>query len=119
MAAAAGAGYPNVRCTRPGENDTMQESRGFYPCFWDMHDPKKPDTIQQLYELTVSQRSAGDQWLNAVLSAARDGAETWEMYCFIHGLPTRNPGSWLPCIDDPVKGKLTCGSPACARLPQQ
>ena len=52
-----------------------------------------------------------DAWLNAVLNANRYGEETWEMYCFQHGLPTRNPGSWLPGPDKPA-----CGNAQCARL---
>ena len=72
--------YANPLHKATGDRYDAGEQR-ILSMFWDMHDPKKPDTIQHLYELTVSQRSAGDQWLNAVLSAARDGAETWEMYC--------------------------------------
>ena len=33
------------------------------------------------------------------------------MYCFIHGLPTRNPGSWIPQIDI-----VSCGNPRSATL---
>ena len=110
--------YANPVQKATGERYDAGEQR-ILSMFWDIHDPKKLDTIQKLYELTVSQRNAGDRWLNAVLSAARDGAETWEMYCFTHGLPTRNPGSWLPCTRDPDAGELTCGSPACKSLRQQ
>ena len=33
------------------------------------------------------------------------------MYCFTHGLPTLNPGSWLASIDKP-----TCGDALCLTL---
>ena len=60
------------------------------------------DSIQTSFELTESKRTT-DKWLQAVLAADRRGAETWEMYCFQHGLPTRNPGSYCPFED-----KVTC-----------
>ena len=67
--------------------------------FWS----REEDSIQQTFELTESKRTT-DAWLKAVLRADRIGAETWEMYCFIHGLPTRNPGSW-----DLDTNAITCG----------
>ena len=73
--------------------------------FWMIKDP-----IHHLFELTRSLR-ARDEWLKEMLEADRYGCETWEMYCFVHGLPTRNPGSWLPSANGP-----TCGQPSCARL---
>ena len=30
------------------------------------------------------------------------------MYCFQHGLPTRNPGTWLPQLSQPWCGNATC-----------
>ena len=42
---------------------------------------------------------------------ARYGDMSWEVYCFIHGLPTRNCGSWLPGRNLPL-----CGRTACAEL---
>eukprot|EP00973_Karenia_brevis_P045246 6267087-Karenia_brevis.AAC.1 len=52
-------------------------------------------------------------WLQIILEADRNGIESWEMYCFIHGFPTRNVGSWLP-------GQATpwCGNRKCATLAQ-
>ena len=60
--------------------------------FWK---PNDKDSIQKTFLLTESMRSK-DKWLIALLDADRYGQESWEMYCFVHGLPTRNPGSWLP-----------------------
>ena len=99
--------YANPEHKATGERYDAGEQR-ILSMFWDMHDPKKPDTIQKLYELTVSQRNAGDRWLNVLLSAARDGAETWEMYCFIHDLPTKHTGSWLPSTNLPICGRESC-----------
>ena len=36
------------------------------------------------------------------------------MYCFIHGLPTRNPGSWMPGAQKPM-----CGNERCLALAQE
>ena len=61
------------------------------------------------FELTIGHRTKDDPWLHALLEADRFGNESWELYCFTHGLPTRNPGSWLPGADRPF-----CGEPDCA-----
>ena len=63
--------------------------------------------------LTRSLRTQ-DPWLEAVLEADRYGKESWEMYCFIHGLPTRNLGSWLPAPNTPM-----CGNERCLTLAQE
>ena len=76
--------------------------------FWQIEDGP-----QAVFELTVNQR-AKDKWLQAQLEADRYGNETWEMYCFIHGLPTRNPGSWLP-----GENRCTCGNARCAQLAEE
>ena len=52
-----------------------------------------------------------DKWLQTTLDASRDGRESWEMYCFTHGFPTRNPGTWFPGAAAPE-----CGNPTCAKL---
>ena len=75
--------------------------------FWKRNDI---DSIQQTFVLEKPMRS-DDPWLLAVLHADRYGQESWEMYCFIHGLPTRNPGTWLPDRCEPV-----CGNEICKRL---
>ena len=87
--------FSNPEQKTAGEAYDAGEQRSM-SMFWDMHDPKKPDTITKLFELTVNKRNDSDLWLNAMLTAEREGCESYEMYCFIHGLPTRNPGTWLP-----------------------
>ena len=64
------------------------------------------EKIHHLFELTQNLR-AQDEWLKAMLRADRYGAEDWEMHCFVHGLPTKNPGSWLPNINSSTCGKLS------------
>ena len=49
-----------------------------------------------------------------MLQADRYGAESREMYCFVHGLPTKNPGSWLPSEKEPQ-----CGNEACKELAEK
>ena len=85
------------------------EEQKIFKMFW----RKDEDSIQQTFLLTRSLRT-DDPWLEAVLEADRYGRESWEMYCFIHGLPTRNPGSWLPGPDKPM-----CGNERCSRLAQE
>lgn len=72
--------------------------------FWHARDM---DSIQNTTVLQEPMRSK-DAWHNEVLQAARVGMETWEMYCFIHGLPTKNPGSWLPNLNAPTCGNRKC-----------
>ena len=75
--------------------------------FWKPHDK---DSIQKTFLLTESMRSE-DKWLIALLDADRYGQESWEMYCFVHGIPTRNPGSWLP-----GEKQLACQNAHCQTL---
>ena len=84
----------------------MHEEQKTFDMFWQ----KSADSIQRTFVLTQSMRT-DDPWLKAVLEADRQGAETWEMYCFIHGLPTRNPGTWMPGEAAPL-----CGNTRCATL---
>ena len=74
---------------------------------------KSIDGIQGTHELREANRTS-DPWLEEVLQEDREGRESWEVYCFTHGLPTKNVGSWLPEQDSP-----TCGTAACALLPAQ
>ena len=71
-----------------GERYDVGEQR-IMSMFWDMHDPKNKDTIRKLFELTSNKRltdaNHSGAWHNAVLQADRAGAESFEMYCFIHG----------------------------------
>ena len=77
--------------------------------FWECH-TKQKDRIHKLFELTEAKRCK-DRWHLAILHADRSGAESWEMYCFVHGLPTQNPGTWMPDLDAP-----TCGDSVCKTL---
>ena len=109
--------FANPTKKSDGENYEAGEQR-IFSMFWDAcKDPKdkgySKDAIQELHELTICQRNDGDAWLQEVLQANRYGNETWEMYCFQHGLPTRNPGSWLP------SSGLQCGDPSCKILKEQ
>ena len=70
--------------------------------FWMIQDP-----IHELFELTENQRTK-DPWMKAMLEADRYGRESWEIYCFVHGLPTRNVGSWLPDASEPCCGNALC-----------
>ena len=74
---------------------------------------KDEDSIQQTFLLTEPMRTK-DPWLKAVLEADRNGNESWEMYCFTHGYPTRHTGSWLPGSKLPA-----CGQSECARLAEE
>ena len=68
------------------------------------------DSIGSTHELIYSNRTS-DPWLQEVLRQDRQGCESWEVYCFTHGLPTRHVGSWLHSANSP-----TCGNSACAAL---
>jgi len=78
---------------------------------WEWNKPGFSNGIQRLFELTEPKRSSTDKWLQLVLGQSRDGCQSWEVYCFVHGLPTRNPGSCLPGVDQP-----TCGDTLCSTL---
>ena len=68
------------------------------------------DSISKFSELTQAMRTK-DSWLQQQLTQDRHGQESWEVWCFVHGLPTRNVGSW-----DPSSNAPTCGNPLCATL---
>ena len=65
------------------------------------------DSIQGTHELQRSNRTR-DRWLQDVLAQDRNGCETWEVYCFTHGLPTKHVGTWLPTEDRPMCGNAQC-----------
>ena len=75
--------------------------------FWE----RDTDGFTTLFELTHAYRFDKDPWLEQILTQHRHGKETWETYCFMHGLPTRNTGSWLE-----KHGGPTCNNPDCAEL---
>ena len=70
------------------------------------------DSLNALHELVQPMRTT-DAWHTHVLSEDRVGAETWETYCFTHGLPTRHCGSWFP--GEPLP---RCGLAGCKALEQ-
>ena len=77
-----------------------------FKMFWNMKDE---DCIQRTFVLTEPMRTK-DPWLKVLLDADRHGEESWEMYCFTHGLPTRNPGTWLPGKPFPACGEKNCAT---------
>ncbi len=87
--------------------DYSGEEQMIFKMFWR---PTEANSIQKTFLLTQSMRTQ-DKWLRSVLNADRYGNESWEMYCFQHGLPTRNPGTWLPETNAPW-----CGNTRCATL---
>ena len=102
--------FANPTRKADGEPHDAGDQR-IFSMFWDSGRHK--DAIQELHELNVCKRNDGDDWLQEVLQANRYGRESWEMYCFQHGLPTRNPGSWLP------SSGITCGNQSCQHLREQ
>ena len=104
---------PPVRATAIFSNPCVQgyslEVQRIFKMFWQ----EGEDAIQRTFQLTQSMRT-GDPWLIAVLDADRNGEESWEMYCFTHGLPTRNCGSWMPQSEGP-----SCGQAKCAKLAEE
>ena len=78
---------------------------------WDWNKPGFKNGLQHLFELTQPKRNSNDRWLQMLLTECRSGNQSWEVYCFVHGLPTKNPGSWLPDED-----QIPCGDPLCATL---
>ena len=92
---------------KKGQTPYTAQEQKILKMFWTNDDV---DSIQQTWLLTKALRSK-DDWLNAVLESSRYGNESWEMYCFNHGFPTRNPGTWMPSTDAP-----TCGNNECKKL---
>ena len=80
--------------------------------FWTKH----KDSLTSLRELTQEQRCK-EPWLNHVLKAALHGTMDHETYCFMHGVPTRHTGSWMPTNDD--IDNVLCGQASCRALTAQ
>ena len=74
--------------------------------FWT---PNK-ENMNTLFELTREHRCQ-DPWLSIVLSQARHGTMTQEVWSFLHGFPTLHPGSW-----DPNTNSCKCGNALCQTL---
>ena len=64
--------------------------------------------IQGVTELHECERTQ-DQWLQEVQEEFRKGAVSLDTYNFLHGRPTRVPGSWL-------NGDVCCGNDKCRAL---
>ena len=65
------------------------------------------DRIQRVHELTKPERSK-DDWLSYIHTEQGAGKESWENYCFTHGLPTCHVGSWFPGSVMPRCGNARC-----------
>ena len=88
----------NAIFSNPFKSGYSAEEQKIMKMIWRKDDV---DSIQKTFVLTQPMRT-DDPWLISLLEASRCGRETWEMYCFNHGLPTRNPGSWLPGLNSPA-----------------
>ena len=78
----------------PFKVDYEAPERRILNMFWKLQGSDAiPSQTRFLFELKKQVRSR-DRWLNHVLASNREGQETWEIYCFSHGLPTRHVGSW-------------------------
>ena len=102
--------FPPVKATpffhNPLKMKPVAAIQAISAMFW----TKEKNSLNGFYELTVERRCK-DPWLSHVLKGARHGQQDHETYCFLHGLPTRHPGSWSP-----EKGAVQCGDSACAEL---
>ena len=92
--------------SNPFETNLEHSEQRILRQFW----RKDEDSLTQFFELTEEIRCE-DPWLSAMLQEDRYGRETWETYCFLHGLPTLHSGSWPP-----TTGQPTCGNRVCATL---
>ena len=82
--------------------------------FWRSNDE---DSFNGHIELTRAYRFDDDPWLEEVLTEHRHGRESWETYCFVHGLPTQHPGSWRKRVGGPSCKNATCATLAGAVWP--
>ena len=64
--------------------------------------------INKTFELVVANRSGDVPFFQAFLTECRHGKQQWEMYWFVHGLPTNNTGSWLSSTTAPPCGNEHC-----------
>jgi hypothetical protein len=67
--------------------------------------------LNKTFEMLVPNRSGDDPFFQAFLTECRHGNQQWEMYWFVHGMPTNTTGSWLPTTKAPE-----CGSERCIQL---
>lgn len=100
---------PPVRLTACFDSPLRQHSSQvdrMLSMFW----TRDRDAFNHFTELHQEMRCK-DKWLSEVLRECREGRQQWEMYYFLHGLPTENVGSWLPSVGGP-----TCGNAHCSEL---
>ena len=67
------------------------------------------NSLNYFKELTIQKRT-DDAWYDALLKECRKGSLSEESYNALHGLPTRQPGSWL--------GNVPCSNEKCKHLPE-
>ena len=79
--------------------------------FWN----KDADSMNSMVELTEAKRCQ-DKWLLAFIQECRNGSQSWEMYNFIHGFPTKMTGSWMPHSTQTRNYELLCGQDECYKL---
>ena len=91
----------------PFKRRPLSSTESMLQMFW----TKEQDSVQELFELTREHRCK-DKWLSAFLLQARHGNMQHELYCFMHGLPTKHAGSWMPESND-----VLCGQAQCRALP--
>ena len=103
--------FPPVKATaifqNPFAGGTSCQVAGLQKVLWS----RTESGIHALFELTTEQRCV-DPWLSLVLKQARHGSMSQDVWCFLHGFPTRHPGAW----DFDTKSCL-CGTAACQTLP--
>ena len=77
------------------------------------------DAINHRIELTEAKRCE-EILLLAYIQECRDGRQTWDMYNFIHGFPTRVTGSYVVVPPGTMESgrsyKLLCDNEDCCRL---
>ena len=97
-----------------GLNLTGPEKR-LSDALWALGPETFPDEPSSCVVLQTQHRT-DDPWQQHVLLELRAGKETWETYCFTHGLPTQHVGSWLPGKPVVSCGNLMCQAWSCCLL---
>ena len=92
--------------SNPFATYTLATTQDMLKSFW----TREQDSIQTFLQLTEEIRCK-DPWLSYFLKRARHGNMEHELYCFMHGLPTRHCGSWMPDT-----GLTACKQSSCADL---
>ena len=90
----------------PFQNNYSSATRSMLAMFW----ARGPDSFQEFMELTKANRCK-DEWLGTVPKRARHGNMEHELHCFMHGLPTKHAGSWMPSTSE-----VRCKQASCQAL---